>query len=89
MLHFKNAPNINNILKQSFTNATVLSYHPNTYSNKRYTIPDPDYPNGLIFGYAFGTQEILFQYFSDDIGKVLVICKRGLPTQNIKITGGL
>ena len=89
MLHFKNAPNINNILKQSFTNATVLSYQPNTYSNKKNSIADQDYPNGLIFGCVFGTQEILFQYFSDDIGRVLVICKRGLPTQNIKITGGL
>ena len=49
MLHFKNAPNINNILKQSFTNATVLSYHPNTYSNKKNSIANQDYPNILIF----------------------------------------
>ena len=68
MLHFKNAPNINNILKQSFTNATVLSYQPNTYSSKRYTIPDPDYPDILIFG-----------YFSYSIGRVLVTSKKGVP----------
>ena len=84
MLHFENAPNINNILKQSFTNATVLSYHPNTYSNKKNSIADQDYPNGLIFGcpfgWPFGTQEIPFWYFSNDIGKVLVPSKRDLPT---------
>ena len=93
MLHFKNAPNINNILKQSFTNATVLSYHPNTYSSKRKSIADQDYPNGLIFGCPFGrpfeSQKMPFWHFWDGIGRLLVICKRGLPTQNIKITGGL
>ncbi len=78
MLHFKNAPNINNILKQSFTNATVLSYRPDTYSNKKNSIADQDYPNILIFG-----------YFSDGMGKMLVTSKRKLPTQNVKITGGL
>ncbi len=65
------------ILNQSFTNATVLSYHQDTYSSKRYTIPDPDYPEILVFG-----------YFSDSIGRVLVTSKKG-PTQNIKITGGI
>jgi len=66
------------ILKQSFTNATVLSYRQNTYSSKRYKIPDPDYPEILVFG-----------YFSDSIGRVLVTSKKGGPTQNIKITRGI
>jgi hypothetical protein len=64
------------ILNQSFTNATVLSYHQDTYSSKRYTIPDPDYPKILVFG-----------CFSDGMGKMLVTRKKRLPTQ--KITGGI
>lgn len=71
-------PNLNVILKQSFTYATVVSYQPNTYSNKKIQSDGQDFLNILICGFPFGIQKIPFKYFLKEHVSILY-AERFLP----------